>query len=96
MKEPIVKANGWRNFLIIISSFAALATIHSLIVVPAIIAKAGEVIDNKIENHSNKPHIGSVTTRELDLVINHMGTMKDDIMKRFDNIERRIDRISGG
>lgn len=81
--------NGWKSIATILGGMAAIATVHAIFVVPAILGDAAEAagmqIRRSLDIHKETVHEKAVTYREFK-------ALGDEIKSRLTRIEDKLDK----
>lgn len=86
--------NGKGGIVTLLAGMAALATVHALVVVPSIMGQAREMaermIDVKMDRHHSQFHEGTVTQRELMLVLDKITRLENSMDAQFKDLRTQI------
>jgi len=82
----------------LLACMAGAATLHSVLVVPAILNRVGAVIDREIAAHSLHPHSGGVSRQEVVMIMDRMDSLATSadvkyLAERISDMNARLGRL---
>jgi hypothetical protein len=75
----------------LVAIMVGLLAIHSALVVPGILYRASEMIDKKIEKHSDGAHIDAVSHKELEYVLQRISSLEAEMTRELQEVRKAIE-----
>jgi hypothetical protein len=83
---------SWKQVMTMLAGLTVLAGLHASFVVPAIMNRVSDMIDQKIEIHLRVTHPDSVTRRELNLTVGKIEAKLEGVSEQLNRVLDKLDK----
>lgn len=91
------KMMSWAQIGVIVTAFGVIAAIHGNYVVPAVVAKARDMMLVELDRHGGRPHAGAMTKADMQILSDRLDALatKDsmtELTRRIDRLQARLEK----